>query len=225
MAALTTPKFYRENQGELSVDGLGWVWQCNVFAHYCIVRTLFELYFGSHILLSFSSVFSNHCWRHHQWAAVLFGPLRLRLHHHMKVKIGSWSRPNNHTKAQNTRSNLWRHTSTLGHERCSMKIQHRILSDISFRNQASVQRTLLQHWSLPGQGSSKSVYVTLWVRSYHLLSSLTPMIVGSLFGLCSSYYQTLQSCCLFCSSHSRSTMVLCSFFSARSLRSRDRPVG
>lgn len=44
IVALTKPRFHRENQGELSVDGLGWVWQCNVFAHYCIVRTLFELY-------------------------------------------------------------------------------------------------------------------------------------------------------------------------------------
>ncbi|KAL9709060.1 3-keto-steroid reductase [Leucoagaricus gongylophorus] len=43
IAALTTPKFYRENQGELSVDGLGWVWQCNVFAHYCIFRVLQSL--------------------------------------------------------------------------------------------------------------------------------------------------------------------------------------
>lgn len=38
--ALTAPRFYHQNQGELSVDGLGWVWQCNMFAHFCLFRAL-----------------------------------------------------------------------------------------------------------------------------------------------------------------------------------------
>ena len=38
MQAVTAPMFYSQNAGELSVDGLGWVWQCNVFGHFAMVR-------------------------------------------------------------------------------------------------------------------------------------------------------------------------------------------
>lgn len=34
---VTAPLYYRQRQGEISADGLGWVWQCNVFGHYCLV--------------------------------------------------------------------------------------------------------------------------------------------------------------------------------------------
>jgi len=36
----TTPKFYTQHTGELSVDGFGWVWQCNVFGHFALFREL-----------------------------------------------------------------------------------------------------------------------------------------------------------------------------------------
>ena len=35
--AVTAPEYYRQYVGEKSVDGFGWVWQCNVFGHYCLV--------------------------------------------------------------------------------------------------------------------------------------------------------------------------------------------
>lgn len=38
MAAMTTPKFYTQSWGELSQDGYGFTWQCNVFGHYTLVR-------------------------------------------------------------------------------------------------------------------------------------------------------------------------------------------
>jgi 3-keto steroid reductase len=37
---LTLPRYLIANVGERSVDKLGWVWQCNVFAHYALVREL-----------------------------------------------------------------------------------------------------------------------------------------------------------------------------------------
>ncbi|KZT27062.1 NAD(P)-binding protein [Neolentinus lepideus HHB14362 ss-1] len=40
LKALTAPSFYRQSVGQMSGDGLGWVWQCNVFGHYMLYRTL-----------------------------------------------------------------------------------------------------------------------------------------------------------------------------------------
>ncbi|TRM68592.1 hypothetical protein BD626DRAFT_482223 [Schizophyllum amplum] len=37
---VTHPDFNIENVGETSADGLGWVWQCNVFGHYVLARLL-----------------------------------------------------------------------------------------------------------------------------------------------------------------------------------------
>lgn len=36
--AVTAPIFNTQHQGELSLDGLGWVWQSNLFGHYVLVR-------------------------------------------------------------------------------------------------------------------------------------------------------------------------------------------
>ncbi|EPQ59670.1 hypothetical protein GLOTRDRAFT_103653 [Gloeophyllum trabeum ATCC 11539] len=36
LTAVTAPAFYRQAVGQLSDDGLGWVWQCNVFGHYVL---------------------------------------------------------------------------------------------------------------------------------------------------------------------------------------------
>ncbi|KAL0949047.1 hypothetical protein HGRIS_009140 [Hohenbuehelia grisea] len=38
--AVTYPSYYLQNTGERSIDGLGWVWQCNVFGHYALFRSL-----------------------------------------------------------------------------------------------------------------------------------------------------------------------------------------
>ncbi|KAE9399108.1 hypothetical protein BT96DRAFT_707381 [Gymnopus androsaceus JB14] len=43
MASLTTPKFYSQSWGELSQDGYGFTWQCNVFGHYTLYRELYPL--------------------------------------------------------------------------------------------------------------------------------------------------------------------------------------
>ncbi|KAF8730503.1 hypothetical protein AX14_005510 [Amanita brunnescens Koide BX004] len=40
MVAVTSPTYYTQNKGEESVDGLGWVWQCNLFAHFVLFRAL-----------------------------------------------------------------------------------------------------------------------------------------------------------------------------------------
>lgn len=48
MNAITAPAFYLQHQGELSIDGLGWVWQSNLFSHYVLVRAR-----GSRSVLSF----------------------------------------------------------------------------------------------------------------------------------------------------------------------------
>jgi 3-keto steroid reductase len=37
--AVTAPIYYMQEVGQLSQDGLGWVWHCNVFGHYVLVRT------------------------------------------------------------------------------------------------------------------------------------------------------------------------------------------
>lgn len=34
--SVTAPKFYLQNQGDMSLDGLGWVWQSNVFSHFVL---------------------------------------------------------------------------------------------------------------------------------------------------------------------------------------------
>lgn len=41
--AVTAPNYKIEVKGEKSKDGLGWVWQCNVFGHYVIYRSLLPL--------------------------------------------------------------------------------------------------------------------------------------------------------------------------------------
>ncbi|KAF8607478.1 NAD(P)-binding protein [Ceratobasidium sp. AG-I] len=41
--AITAPGFKLQAIGEMSDDGLGWVWQCNVFGHYTLVRALRDL--------------------------------------------------------------------------------------------------------------------------------------------------------------------------------------
>ena len=38
--AVTWPKYKRQRAGDLGADGYGWVWQCNVAAHYVLVRAL-----------------------------------------------------------------------------------------------------------------------------------------------------------------------------------------
>lgn len=38
VSALTFPRYYKQTKGVLSADGFGWVWQCNVFGNYCVVR-------------------------------------------------------------------------------------------------------------------------------------------------------------------------------------------
>ncbi|KAH6896469.1 3-keto sterol reductase [Coprinopsis sp. MPI-PUGE-AT-0042] len=40
MEAVTAPSYYLQHTGELSIDGLGWVWQCNVFGHFTLFREL-----------------------------------------------------------------------------------------------------------------------------------------------------------------------------------------
>ncbi|KAJ7572137.1 hypothetical protein C8J56DRAFT_809096 [Mycena floridula] len=42
-AATTTPNYLGETVGELSTDGLGLIWQTNVFSHYMIYRSLLPL--------------------------------------------------------------------------------------------------------------------------------------------------------------------------------------
>ncbi|KAJ7265887.1 3-keto sterol reductase [Mycena haematopus] len=37
---ITRPQFYVQSTGELSVDGFGWIWQCNLFGHYVLFRAL-----------------------------------------------------------------------------------------------------------------------------------------------------------------------------------------
>ena len=38
--AITRPKFKMQEVGVMSEDGLGWVWQCNIFGHYVMVSCL-----------------------------------------------------------------------------------------------------------------------------------------------------------------------------------------
>ncbi|KAI6128414.1 NAD(P)-binding protein [Pisolithus croceorrhizus] len=40
MGAMTVPKFFSQSSGRVSADGLGWLWQCNVFGHYVLFRAL-----------------------------------------------------------------------------------------------------------------------------------------------------------------------------------------
>jgi 3-keto steroid reductase len=37
------PRFNIQRSAIMSDDGLGWVWQCNVFGHYIIVRSSFAI--------------------------------------------------------------------------------------------------------------------------------------------------------------------------------------
>ena len=72
VAAVSTPEYYIQRRGELSVDGLGWVWQCNVFGHYALVRYCLLLirapFNVQHILLTpFSLVFSTEPYSHYCW--------------------------------------------------------------------------------------------------------------------------------------------------------------
>ncbi|KAI9575036.1 NAD(P)-binding protein [Boletus coccyginus] len=40
ISAVTTPRFFLQRVGDMSQDGLGWVWQCNMFGHYALFRAL-----------------------------------------------------------------------------------------------------------------------------------------------------------------------------------------
>jgi len=41
--SITAPEFYVQSAGEVSVDGLGWIWQNNLFGHYVLFRALESL--------------------------------------------------------------------------------------------------------------------------------------------------------------------------------------
>ncbi|KAJ3827802.1 3-keto sterol reductase [Lentinula raphanica] len=43
LAAMTTPRFYLQTWGEISQNGYGYVWQCNVFGHYTLYKDLTNL--------------------------------------------------------------------------------------------------------------------------------------------------------------------------------------
>ncbi|KAG5650015.1 hypothetical protein H0H81_001080 [Sphagnurus paluster] len=47
MNAVTAPAFYLQNEGEISIDGLGWVWQSNLFGHYVLYRSIEHLLLAS----------------------------------------------------------------------------------------------------------------------------------------------------------------------------------
>jgi hypothetical protein len=58
---VTHPGFYSQHIGMMSDDGLGWVWQCNVFRHYILVRPIRVLFISALFVLThtvnfFSSV-------------------------------------------------------------------------------------------------------------------------------------------------------------------------
>ncbi|KAG6829684.1 hypothetical protein H0H92_003802 [Tricholoma furcatifolium] len=60
--AITAPEFYTQNRGELSVDGLGWVWQSNLFSHYVLVdqyRSIQHLLLASPPCLGARAVWSS----------------------------------------------------------------------------------------------------------------------------------------------------------------------
>lgn len=103
--AVTAPRFYTQNQGEMSVDGLGWVWQCNMFAHYSLVRSSFVQFFRSiSRVLNLSSALLSHHSRPHQPVVASFGLLRLKLHPlFTRATIGNLRKQSTLTKVQNTR--------------------------------------------------------------------------------------------------------------------------
>ena len=43
LEAVTSPAFYLQSQGDVSMDGLGWTWQTNLFSHFVIVRPVLHL--------------------------------------------------------------------------------------------------------------------------------------------------------------------------------------
>ncbi|KAG6897681.1 hypothetical protein C0992_012430 [Termitomyces sp. T32_za158] len=44
---VTAPNYYHQHSGEISIDGLGWVWQCNLFSHYVLYRSIQHLLLAS----------------------------------------------------------------------------------------------------------------------------------------------------------------------------------
>ncbi|KIO03131.1 hypothetical protein M404DRAFT_1001750 [Pisolithus tinctorius Marx 270] len=40
IGAVTAPKYFLQSTGRISEDGLGWLWQCNIFGHYVLFRAL-----------------------------------------------------------------------------------------------------------------------------------------------------------------------------------------
>ncbi|KAJ3875970.1 hypothetical protein F5051DRAFT_454166 [Lentinula edodes] len=43
LGAVTTPTYYLQTWGEVSQDGYGFTWQCNVFGHYTLYKDLYHL--------------------------------------------------------------------------------------------------------------------------------------------------------------------------------------
>lgn len=192
IAALTTPKFYRENQGELSVDGLGWVWQCNVFAHYCIVRSASFQTFRSYMVIFQFRVLQS---------LLKASPTGGRV---------VWT---SSITASPTfyESGDWQLIKTEHSYECSKYQTDLIATHLDFRarrvlDKSPTSRPIRHFISEPGVCStnigaalvnpgSKIIEVCLSyiVSVYILLSSLffTPMAAGSFFGFYSSYHRTL----------------------------------
>lgn len=63
--AVSAPRYNVANIGERSADGLGWIWQCNVFAHYTLVSPTSRIATPSRILTKLFSPISSgnlsHC--------------------------------------------------------------------------------------------------------------------------------------------------------------------
>lgn len=60
--AVTYPRYNVQQGGLMSEDGLGWVWQCNVFGHYILVSTrIYSFANASNQLCRSVAHWSQHC--------------------------------------------------------------------------------------------------------------------------------------------------------------------
>lgn len=69
ITAVTTPNFHLQHAGEMSVDGLGWVWQCNLFGHYAlvsVVQAFDSLHFKPHFVVPCSRGVTSTCTSQHR---------------------------------------------------------------------------------------------------------------------------------------------------------------
>ncbi|KAJ7229150.1 3-keto sterol reductase [Mycena pura] len=181
LSAITRPQFYVQNVGQVSVDGLGYVWQTNLFGHYVLVRSLEPLlqnsvYPADSRIIWTSSIETSKFYDDDDWQ------LTKTAHSYQSVKyqIELIATVLNHRALQISSAKRIRHfVSNPGS--CSTKISDKLVEQGSFlKNLAVIMfyigRLFARHLTItPAKAAISAVHLSLVAISFITFSTSDPV--------------------------------------------------